>query len=221
MPFRLIGSFRTGNKAVDDTICYASLNDTQTLNRSPAKISSISIRLKDVALAREKSMEWQMNSSDKVESWEEVNASFLTIFKLQDTIRYAITLVVLVVSGFGIYNILNILINQKKKEIAILRSIGYEANDILVIFLIQGVILGVMGGISGMLVGNLICQKLTSIQFSNPYFSTKSGYMLISFHPMIYLQSFLLAFAVTLLASVLPARAAGKLQPIEIIRGDL
>lgn len=221
MPFKVIGSFRTGNKAIDDNVCYASLNDVQTLNRTPGKISSISIRLKDVSLAQEKAAYYLSTNPDRVESWDQANASFLTIFKLQDTIRYAITVIILVVSGFGIYNILNILINQKKREIAILRSIGYEAGDILIIFLIQGVVLGIIGGIAGMMLGWIICDRLTLIRFSNPYFSTKTGYMLISFNYRIYMQSFVLAFLATVFASILPARKAGKMQPIEIIRGEV
>jgi lipoprotein-releasing system permease protein len=140
---------------------------------------------------------------------------------MQDTIRYSVTIAILVISGFGIYNILNVLINQKKREIAILRSIGYESNDINLIFLIQGVILGLVGSILGMLVGYLICLKLSTLSFNSPYLSTKTGKMLISYDLKIYFQAFFLAIFSTLLASILPARSAGKLQPIEIIRGEL
>ncbi len=221
LPFKVVGSFRTGNKSVDDTVCYASLNDVQLLNRTPGKISSISIRLKDVNQVKLKTKEWLDYNLETVESWEDTNASFLTIFKIQDTIRYSVTIAILVVSGFGIYNILNVLINQKKREIAILRSIGYESTDIIIIFLIQGVILGIVGAILGMIVGYLICLKLSTLSFSSPYLSTKTGKMLISYDLKIYVQAFFLALFSTLLASILPARSAGKLQPIEIIRGEL
>ena len=221
LPFKVVGSFRTGNKSVDDTVCYASLNDVQLLNRTPGKISSISIRLKDVNQVKLKTKEWLDYNLETVESWEDTNASFLTIFKIQDTIRYSVTIAILVVSGFGIYNILNVLINQKKREIAILRSIGYESTDIIIIFLIQGVILGIVGSILGMIVGYLICLKLSTLSFSSPYLSTKTGKMLISYDLKIYVQAFFLALFSTLLASILPARSAGKLQPIEIIRGEL
>ena len=221
LPFKVVGSFRTGNKGIDDSVCYASLNDVQLLNRTPGKISTISIRLKDVNKVKIKTKEWSRLNLESVESWEDTNASFLTIFKIQDTIRYSVTIAILVVSGFGIYNILNVLINQKKREIAILRSIGYESKDINLIFLIQGVILGLVGSILGMLVGYLICLKLSTISFSSPYLSTKTGKMLISYDLKIYFQAFFLAIFSTLLASILPARSAGKLQPIEIIRGEL
>jgi lipoprotein-releasing system permease protein len=221
LPFKVVGSFRTGNKSVDDTVCYASLNDVQLLNRTPGKISSISIRLKDVNQVKLKTKEWLDYNLETVESWEDASASFLTIFKIQDTIRYSVTIAILVVSGFGIYNILNVLINQKKREIAILRSIGYESTDIIIIFLIQGVILGIVGSILGMIVGYLICLKLSTLSFSSPYLSTKTGKMLISYDLKIYVQAFFLALFSTLLASILPARSAGKLQPIEIIRGEL
>ena len=221
LPFKIIGTFRTGNKAFDDSVCYSSLSDVQLLNRSFGKISGISIRLKDISTAKEKTKELSNLKLDKVESWEDTNASFLTIFKIQDTIRYSITIAILIVSGFGIYNILNVLINQKKREIAILRSIGYESGDILIIFLIQGVVLGVIGAIIGMWIGFIICSNLSNLNFSSPYLSTKTGKMLISYDLKIYFQAFSLAVIATLLASYLPAKSAGKLQPLEIIRGEI
>ncbi|PJZ69719.1 permease [Leptospira perolatii] len=220
VPFRVSGVFQMGNKAVDDTTAYAYLGDVQSLNQTPNKISDIAVRLKNVRSATIKAKQWEKAGDVKVQSWEEVNATFISLFKMQDAIRYALVGTILLVAGFGIYNILNIVIGQKRREIAILRSIGYEAKDILVIFLIQGLILGVAGGLLGMLLGHLICRRLEHVAFSNPLMQTKSGMMVISFEPSIYMQAFLLAFIATLIASIFPARSASKLSPIEIIRGD-
>ena len=220
MAFKIVGIFQMGNKAIDDSTAYINLSDAQSFNKTPSKLSDILVRLKNVNLATPIANDWAKDESVRVQSWEEVNASFISLFKLQDTIRYALVTTILLVASFGIYNILNIVISQKRIEIAILRSIGFEAKDILQIFLYQGIILGITGGILGMLIGAAVSSRLENVSFSNPLMQTKSGMMMISYDPKIYIQAFLLAFISTLIASIIPARGASKLSPIEIIRGE-
>jgi lipoprotein-releasing system permease protein len=142
----------------------------------------------------------------------------LSIFKLQDVIRYSVSGAILIVAAFGIYNILNIVISQKKREIAILRSIGYENKDIIMIFMSQGAIIGVLGGIAGMLIGFLMCLQLSHVEIVNPLRASGPEKMAVSFAISNYIFAFGLAFISTMLASFLPARAAGKLTPIDTIR---
>ncbi|TGL78772.1 ABC transporter permease [Leptospira yasudae] len=219
-PFRISGIFRSGNKALDDSVAYGLLSEIQLLTGQSGMITDIAVRLKDVNRSLSKAEEWRTMGDEKVLSWQEANTSFFAIFKLQDAIRYSMTAAILTVAGFGIYNILNVIINQKKREIAILRSIGYRPNEVLMIFLMQGVILGVIGGLLGMLIGFLICLRIESLPFTNPLFSAGASTMVISFAPSIYLQAFAQSMVATLIASWIPARSAGKLSPIEIIRGE-
>ncbi|PJZ30013.1 ABC transporter permease [Leptospira kmetyi] len=219
-PFRISGIFRSGNKALDDSVAYGLLSEIQLLTAQSGMITDIAVRLKDVNRSLAKAEEWRGLGDEKVLSWQEANSSFFAIFKLQDAIRYSMTAAILTVAGFGIYNILNVIINQKKREIAILRSIGYRPNEVLMIFLLQGLILGISGGLIGLLIGFLICLRIESLPFTNPLFSAGAGTMVISFAPTIYLQAFLQSMVATLIASWIPARSAGKLSPIEIIRGE-
>ncbi|TGK14183.1 ABC transporter permease [Leptospira stimsonii] len=219
-PFRISGIFRSGNKALDDSIAYGLLSEVQQLTGQSGMITDIAVRLKDVNQSMQKAEAWKKLGDEKILSWQEANSSFFAIFKLQDAIRYSMTAAILVVAGFGIYNILNVIINQKKREIAILRSIGFRPKEVLMIFLMQGVILGVVGGIIGLIVGFLICLRIESIPFTNPLFSAGASSMVVSFAPSIYFQAFLQSMVATLIASWIPARSAGKLSPIEIIRGE-
>ncbi|GIM23268.1 lipoprotein releasing system permease [Leptospira borgpetersenii] len=219
-PFRIAGIFRSGNKALDDSIAYGLLSEVQLLTAQSGMVTDIAVRLKDVNLSLQKAEEWRNMGDEKVLSWQEANTSFFAIFKLQDAIRYSMTAAILTVAGFGIYNILNVIINQKKREIAILRSIGYRPNEVLMIFLLQGLILGLSGGIIGLLIGFLACIRIETLPFTNPLFSAKTTTMVVSFAPAIYLQAFAQSMVATLIASWIPARSAGKLSPIEIIRGE-
>jgi lipoprotein-releasing system permease protein len=129
------------------------------------------------------------------------------------------TVSILIVAGFGIYNILNMSVTQKRREIAILRSIGYEPLDILRLFFVQGLILGALGGLIGIALGYGLCSYLATIQVS-PARMIGSGTTMMSFAPKIYLRAFFLAFGSAGLAGLLPARSAGKLTPIDIIRSE-
>ncbi len=220
IPFKIAGAFRLGIKNIDEGVIFGALGDVQKVNQTPSQISTIAVKLSDVSLAGEISNNWSSISQDKVQSWDQANANFMSIFRTQDIVRNSMTVSITIVACFGIYNILNMLVNQKKREIAILRSIGYESKDIQKLFLIQGIILGVLGGLFGLLIGHLACRYYGTIKSSDGMLSGKGGYMLVSYNIMIYVKAFSLAFASSAIASFLPARAAGKFTPIDIIRSE-
>lgn len=130
------------------------------------------------------------------------------------------TVSILIVAGFGIFNILNMTVTQKRKEIAILRSIGFEPNDIVVLFLSQGLILGLIGGIVGILLGYGVCEYMATLSVGSGRAMGTTGKMLVSFESGIYFRGFALAFLSCLVAALLPARAAGRLRPMEIVRSE-
>jgi lipoprotein-releasing system permease protein len=212
-PFKIIGAFNFGIQNVDDTTAFGALNDVQNLNQAASNISDIAIRLTDVQLAQEVVEDWSKFSRDKVESWDQANANILSVFKIQNFTKNFVTIAILIVAAFGIYNILNILVNQKRKDIGILRAIGYEANDIVVIFLYQGFVFGILGGLTGCVFGYVLCKYVASIHIGG-----MMDQMLVSFAPSIYITGFLMAAISSAVSSMLPARSASKLEPIDIIR---
>ena len=161
---------------------------------------------------------WSALSPEKVESWDQQNANLFSVFALQDAIRFLSIGAIMIVAGFGIYNVLNMTVVQKRRDIAILRSMGYSSGDVVWLFFSQGLILGLSGVALGLGFGYLLGLYLQTVPFGSSPLGRGAGHLLISFNPAIYLQAALHAMTATLLASVLPARAAGKLAPIEIIR---
>jgi lipoprotein-releasing system permease protein len=216
-PFKIIGTFETGNRQLDDSTAFAALNDVQRLSGQQDEINNIAVRLWDFNRARDVAHDWQSLSVDRVESWDEINAAFLNVFQIQDATRYLMIAVILLVAGFGIYNILNVVVSQKKKEIAILRSIGYEQGDILKLFFLQGIILGVVGSALGLALGYIACLGLELVRFGGGPMGGGT-FMKVSFDPMIYVRAFLFGSLSSAFASLMPARAAGKLTPIDVIR---
>lgn len=218
---KVMGIFRTGNQMVDESIVYSSLSSVQKLTGATGEISEIVVKLRNVEEAAEIASSWQHMSRDKVQSWDQANENLLSIFTMQDTIRNAITFVIILIVSFGIYNILNMVVNHKQRDIAILRSVGYEKGDVVMLFLIQGILLGVTGGLTGLLAGHLACRYIETIEVfsSGGNRATGMNHMLISYNIVIYAKGLILTLASALIASILPARVAARLSPIEIIRG--
>lgn len=216
-PFKVVGVYSTGN-LLTDIQAYGALSDVQKINRTPNEVSQIGVKLHDHTRAASLASSWSKLSPEKIESWDQKNASLFDVFRIQDAVRFLSIGSILVVAGFGIYNVLNMTVMQKRRDIAILRSMGYSTGDVTWLFFSQGLIVAVSGAALGLLFGYGLCRFLETIPFGGGPLGAGPGHLVISFNPAIYIQAAILALLAASIASVLPARAAGKLTPIEIIR---
>ena len=216
-PFKIVGAFHIGIPQFDDTMAYGALGDVQKINRTPSRITDIAVRLVHPENAGNIAATWKSIAVERIRTWEDINEQILSAFKVQDAMRYIVTVAILIVAAFGIYNVLTIVITQKQREISILRSIGFDSGDILRLFLFQGWLMGAIGGLLGLGAGFLLCIYLGSVQFYPENVAMK-GYLPFSFDPSIYLVGFCLAFSAAVIASILPARHASRLTPIDILR---
>ena len=124
----------------------------------------------------------------------------------------------MVVASFGIFNIISTIVMEKRRDIAILMSMGFRAFDIQVIFLVQGAVVGVVGMLLGWCIGLVLLQMLASIEFTIPGMSEKQHIVLDrSFFQFALGGFFSLASAVG--AAWYPARKASQVRPVDIIRG--
>lgn len=220
-PYRVVGVFRIGVKGVDESTILGAIGDAQKLNQTPSRVTSIAVRLKDVREARKVANDWNSVSQEKAQSWDQANQGLMSVFSMQDVVRNSMTISILIVASFGIYNILSLAISHKKREIAILRSMGYEPKDISRLFLTQGMLLGSAGGVIGLILGFIICLYLGTIDVSsNRGVGMGGDKLFMSYSFDIYLKAFLLAIFSAGLASFLPARAAGRMEPIDILRSE-
>ena len=106
VPFKVIGRFFTGNRG-SDMQAYGALNDVQKINGTPNEVNEIGVRLKDYTQAASIATNWSKIAPERTESWDQQNASILSVIKLQTVLRWTMTMTVIIVAGFGIYNILN------------------------------------------------------------------------------------------------------------------
>jgi len=143
----------------------------------------------------------------------------MQVIKIQDLVRIVITGAILLVSAFGIYNVLSIMISQKQKELAILRSLGYGPGKILSLILIQGLTLGLFGSLAGLLFGHLANIYIDNIDIGVDI--GKGSTLVVSYKLSIYVTAFAAAQLSAAVASYLPARHAARLTPLEIIRSNI
>jgi lipoprotein-releasing system permease protein len=127
----------------------------------------------------------------------------------------AVSLAILLVAGFGIYNIMNMTINEKIKEIAILKATGFNGWDITSIFLLQAVVIGIIGGVCGVGLGYFISSLINQVPFRVAGLTT----LPILYNLFDFILAFIFGVITTILAGYLPARKASKVDPISIIRG--
>lgn len=216
-PFKVVAVFDTGNVQTDSQ-AFGALNDVQRVNRTPSRVNEIAVRLRNHTQAAAIATTWARLSPEKVQSWDQLFANVFSIFRIQDAVRYLSVGAILVVAGFGIYNVLSMTVMQKRQDIAILRSMGYSGRDIIWLFFAQGLLLALSGAALGLGFGYFFSLYIETIPFVAGPVGPGVGHLLVSFDPVIYLQAALLAIVSASIASILPARAAGKLTPIDIIR---
>lgn len=219
VPLKLVGILEMGNKQVDRSMALTNLPTMQTLSRSPGRVNEIGVVLYDVDLAEQVAANWKLLTRDKVEDWKEANQQFMEMIRVQDFVRYFIMVAILIVASFGVYNVLSIMINQKKREIAILRAIGYGPKRILQLVFYQGILLGISGGALGLLFGHLLCVAVESIKLNISIGG--SNHLLVSYDPQTYGVAFIAAIVSSMMAAYIPARAASAMVPMEIIRSGL
>ena len=147
------------------------------------------------------------------------NAQFETGSSIRTLISYAVSITLLIVAGFGIYNILNMLIYEKMNDIAILKATGFSGKDVEKIFLSQAMIIGLLGGILGLILGYLVSYLISKTPFETEALPTIKTYP-VNFNPAYYVIAVIFALISTFMAGYLPSRKAKKIDPVEIIRGQ-
>lgn len=217
-PYKVVGILKLGNEPIDKTLAFAELRNVQVLTRSPGRVSEIAVALYDLNKATGVAAAWRLFSKDKVQDWQEANRMLMEVIRIQDIVRYFIMTVILLVAAFGVYNVLSIMIAQKKKEIAILRAIGYGPPRIRALILYQGLVLGLGGGLVGLFLGYWLCRLIGSIDLGLEIGGSRN--LFVSYDWRIYATALVAAFLAAMVAAYLPAREASRMTPMDIIRSE-
>ena len=214
------GIFQSGLAEVDDVQSYVNLKMAQQiLGMGSNYITRIHIKLHNLDEATSMSQMIEQIYPIRALDIKTANAQFDTGSAIRTLISYAVSITLLIVAGFGIYNILNMFIYEKMNDIAILKATGFTGRDVMYIFIVQALIIGLVGGALGLAIGYGGAVLIDNIPFVTEALPTVKTYP-INYDPLYYVAGILFALVATFLAGYLPARKAQGIDPVEIIRGQ-
>lgn len=216
--------FQTGLYEYDATWIYISPENFARLksakNFTPTLLT---LRVKDIYKANETAAEVRQSLGDdfRVIDWQEANRPLFAALDLEKQVALAIISLIIFIAALNITTTLALLVNERKLDIAVLRTCGAKTRSLIFIFLLEGLFLGFLGMFFGVLSGLLAC-------FVGNYFKiinlSKEVYSLeyIPFHPNLdsILSIILTAFCLCLAATVYPAFKASKIKPLENLRNQ-
>jgi lipoprotein-releasing system permease protein len=212
--YKIVCILKTGSPVVDGTKGFINKSAAlQLTSHNQNYASDIQINIPDFNKATEVANSLK-GIPYKVESWQQSSGQLSAANRLRNIIAFAVSLVILIVAAFGIYNIMNMTVNEKIKEIAILKALGFDGNDVIQIFLSQAIAIGFLGGLFGIGLGYIISSAVSNVPFQMPGIDK----MPMLFNISDYLTAFLFGLLLTILAGYLPAKKAANVDPVSIIR---
>ena len=217
--FTVAAISRAGIGAIDSTRVYAHARVAQKMLQKPFSASSIIYKLHDPGRAPALAKHFEALFQHQAASWQERAQSTLQLF-LTLRVSAAVTVsMIILLAGFGIFNVLTMSVLSKVKEIAILRSMGYRRIDISAIFLWQGALIAAAGSLFGCLLGALMTWGISHIPIHIRGL-IHADYFLVTWDWRHYLWATLLAILAVFIASYVPARRAAELPPVATLRGS-
>jgi lipoprotein-releasing system permease protein len=217
---KIVGFFQSGMSEIDNVQSYVNLKMAQRIfGESKNYITDINIKLNNIELAPQIAKSLSHKFGVTATDIQTANAQFETGSTVRTLISYAVSITLLIVAGFGIYNILNMMIFEKMNDIAILKATGFSGLDVQWIFMSQAIIIGLVGGIAGLLLGYGVSVIIDNTSFDTPALPTIKTYP-IDYSIKFYFIGVTFALISTFFAGWFPSRKAKKIDPVDIIRGQ-
>lgn len=218
--FIVVGLFRSGMQEYDATLMYMNLADAQQFFELGNAVTGIDVRVRNVYEAKDVALRIQesLGLPYRAEDWTQRWPGLFSALKLEKTVYFLVLLLMILVGAFNIVSTLIMVVMEKRRDIAILRSMGATRRSVRNIFLLKGCVIGGMGTSLGIGLGYVICLLIERYHF----IELPDVFLMTTVPVRIYLGNFILIAAaslvICLLASLYPARQAAKLDPVEIIR---
>ncbi|MBK7539735.1 MAG: ABC transporter permease [Myxococcales bacterium] len=217
---RVVATFETGVAALDKGRIYVPTRLAQTVLGRGDAIDRIELRLTRPDDAPAVAARLEALFGYNAESWQETNASILGVFDQQNMITGLIIGAVLLVGGFGILSIQVMIVLEKRRDIALLKAVGYSSRNVLSIFLLQGATVAVFGAALGAGLGHLALNFMRTIKSASGMGYSKPSTFAIYERPLVYVLAFSFAVGIGLLASFVPAWRASRVEPVDVLRGS-
>jgi lipoprotein-releasing system permease protein len=164
-PFKIVGLFHSGVTAKDEGEAFVLLKNAQILSERPNAINEIQLRLDDPDVAPAVAARVEAQLGYKAVSWQEANESVLEALVVRNAVMYTVVAAIMLVAGFGIYNIVSTITHEKARDIAILKSLGFPQADMQRLFVLEGLAVGLAGALLGWCLGFGLAFTLSRVRF--------------------------------------------------------
>lgn len=219
IPLKLVGYYESGFRDLDKIQGYTSISTAQKILGKPSDyVTDLQVKLNVIEQAPAVAKEYKSLFGIQAMDIQTANSEFENGSSIRSTISYVVGITLLIVAGFGIYNILNMMIYEKMDSIAILKATGFSGVDVRRIFLFIALSIGVCGGLVGLLLGYVFSLIIDSIPFNFTSLPTITTYP-VNYNPLYYVIGILFSLITTYLSGIFPAAKAARIDPVIIIRG--
>ena len=219
--FVVRGLFDSGMAEYDAALVYMDLEHAQNFFDLGDTVTGVEVRGGELYEAKNLAAEIreQLGFPYRVRDWMEINHNLFSALQLEKTVYFIVLLLIVLVAAFNIVATLVMVVMEKRKDIAILKSMGATPSAIKRIFILKGMIIGVVGTLLGSLLGFLACWALQRYEFIELpkdvfYVNTVPVKMYFEYFATVAFASLLIC----LLATIYPARQASRLDPVDVIR---
>jgi lipoprotein-releasing system permease protein len=226
---RLTAVFNSGMHEYDSSVSYISLDLAQKLFKMPNFVTGISVFVEDPLQisAVKKELLNKFRGSFGISDWQSSNSSFMKAVEVERNVMFLILTLITLVASFNIISCLIMLVKDKERDIAILRTVGLTGGAVTRVFFLVGTSVGVFGTLVGSVIGTIFSLNIGKIQkaldallgtnvFSpEVYFLTRLPSVL---DPVDVIVTVAVSLSLSCLATLYPARKAGRLNPVEILR---
>ncbi len=221
MQFRVAGIFETGMNEYDGAIAFIRLDVAQDLLRMPGQASGFEVRVKDIYKANTiaEAIVTQLGFPFWARDWIQMNRNLFSMLRLQKIVMFIILTLIVLVAAFNIASALIMMVMEKTRDIAILKTMGATNRQIRRIFMVKGVLIGLIGTFIGGVLGFVLCTVLKRYPFiklpGDVYFLTT---LPVKLDAMDLLLIGTCSVLICFVATLYPARSASSLDPVEGIR---
>ena len=227
--FTVVGIFQVGFAEFDSKLTMIAIPTAQQLFRMGPAVSGIEVRVTDIYRAAEvaETVRARLKFPYFTRTWMELNRNFFSALRVERIVMFVILTMIVLVAAFGIISTLIMLVMQKRKEIAVLKSMGATGTSLTAVFIVQGMIIGAAGTILGLLAGLSIARNLDPIVAAVEWvFGFKAFpqevYLLDKLPARILWPDVVAitvtAFVISFLATIIPSRQAARVDPVVAIR---